>query len=276
MANPTIAALRAASSAAPAGPSGPQALNYAWMNTPGRAVVVPVRSSVPPPPKRGRPPDPTTGLTANDFRKAEEPPLPPAGREGRVTNDTPGFVDGLTLPRDYNPTWNFNPNLLDEFMPRDFNAPIYSMPLPDPVVEQPVSNESPRREVAVSSSQMGMEPQLSDFQFDGYEIAPQVDEASAPAVEVAPETEPYSPQILDFEVPETPIVQQPKVTQPMQQVMPQVSPDLSLMEYIQPVPVAEPAPQAEVAPQPELFQQDINDMLMRYYMTQGFDRMEML
>lgn len=247
MASPTIAALRAASSAAPAGPSGPQALNYAWMNTPGRAVVVPVRSSVPPPPKRGRPPDPTTGLTANDFRKATEPPLPPAGREGRVTNDTPGFVDGLTLPRDYNPTWNFNPNLLEDLMPENFDSPpLFMPPPPNPDVgDVPQTDISldlleymnspraemgeatdrvqftPQQEVPVSSSQMGAEPQLADFQLQEFiQPVPMAEApvaATTPAVEVAPESIPYMPQIVEPEAPQPAPVRRPKVPQPLEQ-----------------------------------------------------------
>lgn len=261
MASPTIAALRAASSATPAGPSGPQALNYAWMNTPGRAVVVPVRSSVPPPPKRGRPPDPTTGISVNDIRKAEEPPLPPAGREGRVTDDTPGFVDGVTLPRNYHPTWNYDPGLMDAFMPVNPNAPIYSMPAPEPQVGQEGATQTapanvplvdmnlglleylnpqrvemgptteqvqptPEQDVPVSSSQMAAEPQFADLQLQEF-IQPvpaaEAPVAAIPAVELAPDPVPRMPMIVEPEAPQPAPVRQSKV--------PQQSMDDMLMRY---------------------------------------------
>ena len=259
--NAKIAALRAATREA-ASAGAPEALNYAWMNTPGRALVMPVRSSPPSTPWKRRPaPDPTTGISVNDIRKAEEPPLPPAGREGRVTNNTPGFVDGLTLPRDYHPTWNYDPGLLDAFMPINDNAPIYSLPLPEPAVEPPTPEGGfprvdmsfglleylnpqrvemgedtervqpiPQQDVLVSSSQMGMEPQFSDFQLQEF-IQPmpalEAPVAANPGVELAPDPVPRMPMIVEPEAP-------------------------------QPVPVR----------QPKEPQQSIDDMLMRYFMSQ--------
>lgn len=86
MANPTIAALRAASSAAPAGPSGPQALAYPWMTATGRELVLPDRSSSPPPPKRRPLPDPSPPPPG---RPIIQPPLPPRDGGGR-RGEAPG------------------------------------------------------------------------------------------------------------------------------------------------------------------------------------------
>ena len=244
--------------------------------------------------------------------------MPPAGREGRVTNNTPGFVDGLTLPRDYHPTWNYDPGLLDAFMPINDNAPIYSLPLPEPAVEPPTPEGGfprvdmsfglleylnpqrvemgedtervqpiPQQDVLVSSSQMGMEPQFSDFQLQEF-IQPmpalEAPVAANPGVELAPDPVPRMPMIVEPEAPQPVPVRQPKE--------PQFS-DFQLQEFIQPMPALEAPvaanPGVELAPdpvprmpmivepeapqpvpvrQPKEPQQSIDDMLMRYFMSQ--------
>jgi hypothetical protein len=164
-----------------------------------------------------------------------------------VTNDTPGFVDGLTLPRDYNPTWNFNANLLEDLMPENFDSPpLFMPPPPNPDVgDVPQTDISldlleymnspraemgeatdrvqftPQQEVPVSSSQMGAEPQLADFQLQEFiQPVPMAEApvaATPPAVEVAPESIPYMPQIVEPEAPQPAPVRRPKVSQPLEQ-----------------------------------------------------------
>lgn len=284
MANPTIAALRAASAATPAGPSGTQALNYAWMNTPGQALVMPVR---PPPPRnpKARPPlDPAPRPT----NPAPSGPgvRPPGTRPPPRDLGEPGgryFLEDRFFNRPDSPVEAFTEQtqVVPEAMPNvdmDYGLLEYTQPLPfAQLAEEPVVQQAPKGQ-RQRAEEFGYFAPAEDFSLMQY-IQP-VDEAPAaaepvaasqPAVEVAPSPLPYMPQIVELETP--PFAPAP---QPVPPPVFETLPDLSLMQYIQPMPVAEATPQAEVAPQSELSQQDINDMLMQYYMTQGFDRMEML
>lgn len=226
--NATIAALRAASSAAPQGPSGPVALAYPWMTRQGAELVMPSRAPVA---RQSRPALPTapTVVPAREFRKSTVPPefrvgvapgaSPPRSSDGSfVTQNTPGFVDGVTLPRE--PAWNFNPTLLDDLMPRNPDAPVYTMPPQDVVPAEPEAPSAtpPQYDVPVSSSQMAAEP-------------------SMPPTSLA--------EMLQQMVPAAPAETKAPAGAP-----PVVNADLGLLEYIQPVPYAEAAPEPAQAAAP--------------------------
>lgn len=194
MANPTIAALRAASASAPVGPSGPQALNYSWMNTPGQPLVIPVRPPAPPrSPKARRPPDP--GLPPPPGSPFIQPQLP-GGDGGGYSfvgdwgNDAPEFL--VVGP--------------EEPPPRD-RPPVRR----DRDMGEPGSRYMPE-----SVPSAGMDYGLMEF----IQPVPQAEApvaAPAPAVELAPEPVPYMPQIVEPEAPTPAPVRQPKVPQPLEQ-----------------------------------------------------------
>lgn len=187
--NATIAALRAASSAAPTGPSGPVALAYPWMTRQGSELVMPSRAPVA---RQSRPALPTapTVVPAREFRKSTVPPefrvgvapgaSPPRSSDGSfVTQNTPGFVDGVTLPRE--PAWNFNPTLLDDLMPRNPDAPVYTMPPREvmPAEAEAAPESSPVFGLPVSSSQMAAEPSVPDLSFFDFTQLEQMPQAVA-------------------------------------------------------------------------------------------------
>lgn len=196
--NATIAALRAASSAAPTGPSGPVALAYPWMTRQGSELVMPSRA---PGARQSRPALPTapTVLPANGFRKSTVPPqlrvgvspgasapAPRASGGGRVTQDTPGFVDGVTLPAGVNPNWNFNPDLMDQLMPRNADAPVYAMPPQDVVAADPKAD-------AVASPAVNADLGLLEY-IQPVPYAEAAPEPSAPAAAAA------QPPVSDFDL----------------------------------------------------------------------------
>jgi hypothetical protein len=229
MAESKIAALRAASRNAPAAPSGPQALSYPWMSSAGRELVMPVR---PPPasPKARRPPDPSS-TPAQDIRKSTPPPgerdgLPPGYRRGRdgnrETSGMPGFVDGVTLPDGYNPNFRYNPDLFDVLAPRPGGQNLYGGMVPEnPSVTEPASPPAP-----------GGQPPLVDMDFGLLEYMRPNQRAElgpAPAAAPAPPPSPLAPSFAD----------------------------LSLYDFIQPVPVQGEAPvSAQPAPAQDYGLQD--------------------
>ena len=254
MANPTIAALRAASAAAPVGPSGPQALNYSWMNTPGQPLVIPVRPPAPPrSPKARQPPDP--GLPPPPGSPFIQPQLP-GGDGGGYSfvgdwgNDAPEFlvVGPEELPPRDRPPVRRDRDMGEpgsRYMPEDFfalaNLPqaaatsVAAQPPPEsvpsagmdyglmefiqpPQFAQLAQEPAPQETPPGQSQQPADDLELMEF----IQPVPQAEApvaAPAPAVELAPEPVPYMPQIVEPEAP-TPApapVRRPKVPQPLEQ-----------------------------------------------------------
>ena len=229
MANPTIAALRAASAAAPVGPSGPQALNYSWMNTPGQPLVIPVRPPAPPrSPKARRPPDP--GLPPPPGSPFIQPQLP-GGDGGGYSfvgdwgNDAPEFLvvgPEEPPPRDRPPVRRDRdmgePG--SRYMPE--SAPSAGMDyglmefIQPPQFAQLAQEPAPQETPPGQSQQPADDLELMEF----IQPVPQAEApvaAPAPAVELAPEPVPYMPQIVEPEAPTPAPVRQPKVPQPLEQ-----------------------------------------------------------
>jgi hypothetical protein len=247
MANPTIAALRAATRGAPSGPSGPQALNYSWMNTPGQPLVMPVRPPPPPrSPKARRPPDP--GLPPPPGSPFIQPQLP-GGDGGGYSfigdwgSDAPQLL--VVGPEDPPPR-DRPPSRPDRdmgepgsrYMPEDFFAlanlpqaaatPVAAQPLPESVPSAGMDYGLMEFIQPPQFAQLAQEapPGQSQQPADDFELmefiqpVPQAEApvaASAPAVELAPEPVPYMPQIMEPEVPMPAPVRRPKVQQPLEQ-----------------------------------------------------------
>ena len=232
MANPTIAALRAATRGAPVGPSGPQTLSYDWMNTPGQPLVMPVRPPPPPPrsPKARRPPEP--GLPPPPGSPFIQPQLP--GGDG----------GGYSLVGD----WGSDaPQLL----------------VVGPEEPPPRDRLPPRRD-----RDMG-EPGSRYMPEDFFAIA-NLPQAAATSVAAQPPPESVPSAGMDYGLME--FIQPPQFAQLAQEPAPQEAPpgqrqraeefgypapanDFELMEFIQPVPQAEApvaasAPAVELAPEP--------------------------
>lgn len=155
---------------------------------------------------------------------------------------------------------------------------------PDPVPYMPgIAGEEGLEPVAplMLKSEETVQPQMSVIELL-QQMVPQADAPAVeappvveapPAVEVAPEPIPYMPQIVEPEAPPPAPPPQPKLPQPV----PQTLPDLSLMDFIQPVPMAELAPELapEVVPQMSpAEQQEMDRFLLEYLMSQDMAVME--
>jgi len=223
MAESKIAALRAASSNAPAAPSGPQALSYPWMTAAGRELVMPVR---PPPasPKARRPPDlpPSEG----GFKSSPPPDVPP--RE-RVTSNTPGFVDGVTLPGGYTPSFRYNPELFNALRPRAGGQNLmYGGMVPENPSVAPPAAPAPSAEPPAVNMDLG----LLEYMNPGrVELGPEP--AAAPAQEMGGMEllgligeVPYQPRIVEPEAQAVAPAAQPKVPPPPGALDAQLDPQL--------------------------------------------------
>lgn len=208
--NATIAALRAAGDAAPAAPGGPVTLVYPWMTRQGSELVMPTRAAATVKPSgKSRTPPPATDVRVGKPFKSVAPPelrigvrpgapggqLPRTSDGGRVTQDTPGFVDGVTLPKDVNPSWNFNPDLMDQLTPRNPDAPVYAMPPQDVVPAE--TKETPESAPPAVNSDLGLLEYIQPVPYA--EPAPEYAQAAVP--EAAPQTPESAPTpVSDFDL----------------------------------------------------------------------------
>ena len=177
--------------------------------------------------------------------------LPPGYRRGRdgnrETSGMPGFVDGVTLPNNYNPNFRYNPDLFDALTPREGGQNLmYGGAVPEnPSVMGPGAapeqggqppnvnmdlglleymnpgrfERGPEPQAAAPAPEGAPLPSMADFDLLNY-IQP------APSVELPPEGVPYQPGIVEPEQGAPALAGQPKVPPPPGAADTQLDPQL--------------------------------------------------
>jgi hypothetical protein len=191
--------------------------------------------------------------------------LPPGFRPnlagGRETSGMPGFVDGVTLPDNYNPSFTYNPELMEALMPREGGQNLMYAGM---VPENPSVMEPPAApEMGGQPPNVNMDLGLLEYMRPNQrvELGPEP-QAAAPAPEGAP-----PPSMADFDLLNY-IQPSPGVELPPQQIpyQPQI------LEPEQGMPV--PAGQPKVPPPPGAPDTQIDPELLRYLMMSGFGEQE--
>jgi hypothetical protein len=149
--------------------------------------------------------------------------LPPGFRPnlagGRETSGMPGFVDGVTLPDNYNPSFTYNPELMEALMPREGGQNLMYAGM---VPENPSVMEPPAApEMGGQPPNVNMDLGLLEYMNPGrFELGPE------PGVELPPQQIPYQPQILEPEQGMPVPARQPKVPPPPGAPDTQIDPEL--------------------------------------------------
>lgn len=179
--NAKIAALRAASSAAPQGPSGPEALAYEWMTRRGSDLVMP-----------NRPPIDQEAWRQGRVQKAKRPPAVPGQTVGRGKSQIPpGFSGADVLAGGGRPDVSYD---MGGFSGMPVEEPSFDMSYDIPVPEVP-SYQAPAFNIPGFDQLARVVPQAPAEAPPSFELVPMdVDMYSGIDVPAAPVPTQVAPQ----------------------------------------------------------------------------------